>query len=138
MAPVRAKPPARDFVRAREPKENDLLSFSFQYFESAHKTFKLGNCQKNFFQALVSRMKAYSALTPRELIHDQSDGTRCHQIEWDGTCAKKGFMCLRNPQLRDMVPYQVSIGGKKRAHGFFVGNCFYVVWLDPDHLLYGD
>jgi hypothetical protein len=30
----------------------------------------------------------------------------------------------------------VSANEYGRVHGFFIGNVFYIVWLDPDHKLY--
>ncbi|QXE21583.1 hypothetical protein B6N60_00260 [Richelia sinica FACHB-800] len=35
-------------------------------------------------------------------------------------------------------PYQFQLSSNEygRVHGFFIENVFYIVWLDPDHLLY--
>ncbi len=40
-------------------------------------------------------------------------------------------------QLVD-IPYQFSLSSNEhgRVHGFFIDEVFYIVWLDPDHLLY--
>jgi len=43
-----------------------------------------------------------------------------------------------NQQLRDSEPWQFEITktAHGRVHGLLIDDTFYVVWIDPQHLLY--
>ncbi|ELU7233491.1 hypothetical protein SCL96_003408 [Escherichia coli] len=43
-----------------------------------------------------------------------------------------------NEQFQSYTPYQFAVSRNEhgRVHGFFIGNVFHVVWLDPHHRLY--
>jgi hypothetical protein len=59
-----------------------------------------------------------------------------HPIKWEDTSENK-FGFPNEEQLVD-TPYQFSISSNEhgRVHGFFIAEVFYIVWLDPNHLLY--
>ena len=60
----------------------------------------------------------------------------CHELDWNKTSRPKGFSHLKNLS-QDHEPFQLGVGKVKgRIIGFFVDDIFYVVWFDPDHLLY--
>jgi hypothetical protein len=61
---------------------------------------------------------------------------RCHPIDWDDT-TETCFGLVNEEQLVSQ-PYQFQLSSNEygRVHGFFIENVFYIVWLDPDHLLY--
>jgi hypothetical protein len=61
---------------------------------------------------------------------------RCHSIDWNQT-TETGFGLVHEEQLVSQ-PYQFQLSSNEygRVHGFFIDNVFYIVWLDPDHLLY--
>jgi hypothetical protein len=67
---------------------------------------------------------------------NRSSALRCHPIKWEDT-SENGFGLLNEEQLVD-TPYQFSISANKhgRVHGFLIDEVFYIVWLDPGHLLY--
>ncbi|MHC5610983.1 MAG: hypothetical protein ACYTXA_08185 [Nostoc sp.] len=81
---------------------------------------------------MLDRLKALSSLTAQELLVNRSSTLRCHPIKWEDT-SERGFGLPNEEQLVD-IPYQFSISSNE--HGFFINEIFYIVWLDPDHLLY--
>lgn len=113
------------------------ISFSFKYYQDNHNKF---SCKKkkevSYWLTLLDRLKALSSLTAQELLADRSSTLRCHPIKWEET-SESGFGLPDEEQLV-AKPYQLSISSNKhgRVHGFFINETFYIVWLDPDHLLY--
>ncbi|QKQ77934.1 hypothetical protein FBB35_25410 [Nostoc sp. TCL240-02] len=75
-------------------------------------------------------------LTDFRLLCKKLGCSRCHPIKWEDT-REKAFGLPNEEQLVD-IPYQFSISSNEhgRVHGFFIDEIFYIVWLDPDHLLY--
>ena len=43
-----------------------------------------------------------------------------------------------NEELRATTAWQFQLSANEhgRVHGFFIGNIFYIIWLDQDHKLY--
>jgi hypothetical protein len=113
------------------------LSFSMKYFENTHDTFNIEGQDISYLGAFLVRLRAISSLTSLELRSDGSKALRCHPIEWSKTSQPHGFGLPGEEQLVEK-PYQFSISTNKhgRVHGFFIGEVFYVVWLDPNHKLY--
>ncbi|MDJ0676493.1 MAG: hypothetical protein QNJ36_14115 [Calothrix sp. MO_167.B42] len=77
-----------------------------------------------------------SGLTAQELLINRSSSLRCHPINWEHTSEN----CFGLPDEEQLVdtPYQFSLSSNEhgRVHGFFIDEVFYIVWLDPQHLLY--
>jgi hypothetical protein len=71
-----------------------------------------------------------------ELKTNGSPALRCHTIDWPDT-SEGAFGIPEEEQVVD-TPYQFSLSSNEhgRVHGFFIGEVFYVVWLDPEHQLY--
>jgi hypothetical protein len=113
------------------------ISFSFKYYQDDHDKFSCREKAAPYWLALVNRLKALSGSSHKELMADKSKSLRCHAIQWEKTTQNNGFGFPEEEQLVD-TPYQLSISSNEhgRVHGFFIGEIFYVVWLDPDHLLY--
>jgi hypothetical protein len=72
-----------------------------------------------------------------ELQQNKAKALRCHRVAWDETSEPNGFTSL-NLQLRDLPAWQfeISVNEHGRVHGFFIDRTFYLVWIDPEHLLY--
>jgi hypothetical protein len=112
------------------------ISFSFKYYDASHDKF---NCDDNngvYWQALANRLKDLSGLTATELRQGGNKTLRFHSIVW-ADVSESSFGIKGEEQLVD-IPYQFSISANEhgRVHGFFVDEVFYIVWLDPNHLLY--
>lgn len=113
------------------------IAFCFKYLEFSHECFRLRNCEAVWLRGLIKRLRDLSSMTVEEVMGNRSKAIRYHPINWADTNVKSGFQCLRNPQLRDMQPCQLSLGQNAgRIHGFFLDDKFFIVWLDPKHGLY--
>lgn len=112
------------------------VSFSFKYWQNNHPKFSILEQDKNYFITLLERLKDLSPWTVQELLLNRSKAIRCHPIEWSDTTEKE-FGIQNEEQLVD-TPYQITVSANAygRIHGFFIDNIFYIVWLDPNHLLY--
>jgi len=121
----------------QKPSVEDMVHFSFKHLDLQHKKFSIDTRRAQYFQKLLSRLKDLSGLTRIEFQTNRSSALRAHPITWERTSEKEGFMNL-NDQLKEIPPYQfeVSVNEHGRVHGFFVDNIFFIVWFDPDHLLY--
>ncbi|MEM9541265.1 MAG: hypothetical protein AAGA60_17425 [Cyanobacteria bacterium P01_E01_bin.42] len=85
----------------------------------------------------MERLQSLSRLSVQEILSDRSSALRCHPIVWNQTTEPNGFGIPNEEQIID-IPYQFSLSANEygRVHGFFIGDIFYIVWLDPEHLLY--
>lgn len=115
----------------------NTLSFSFQYIDPAHAKFDFAGQNAGYFCKVLERLKDISSLTSLEFTTNRNAALKSHCIEWQTTSEPDGFAHL-NEQFQSYTPYQFAISRNEhgRIHGFFIGNVFHVVWLDPDHKLY--
>ena len=115
-------------------KEPEHIIFSFKYLDLKDETFNVNKCDTKWFVQLLERKKSYCMMTAQE-TKQGGKSTRCHPIDWSDTC-KSGFNI---PNLSDDIEeYQLSISkANGRIIGFFTEHIFHVVWLDPEHKLYG-
>ncbi len=112
------------------------ISFSFKYYQDSHNKFCCNEKATTYWLALLNRLKALSGWSTQELLVNRSSAIRVHPIKWEDT-SENGFGLPGEEQLVD-TPYQFSLSSNEhgRVHGFFIDEVFYIVWLDPDHLLY--
>jgi len=123
------------------------ISFSYKYLETQNSKFPCGNGDIKYWTTFIKRLKAISSMTAKELQNNNSKALRCHRIDWAETTEKNGFGI---PKPKDEYgkeienydiaaeAYQFAITANEcgRVHGFFIEEIFYIVWLDPNHLLY--
>lgn len=130
-------PKAENQMRAGTPDTQRRISFSFRHIAQAHDKFHYSQRESGYFCKVLERLSSMSDFTVQEFHASRSSAVRAHPIDWDSTSEPHGFAHL-NEQLRSSTPFQfaVSANAYGRVHGFFVDNVFFVVWLDPDHLLY--
>lgn len=123
-------------IKSTKLKPPQGISFSFKYYQNDHSKFSCAEKEASYWITLLERLKALSSLAVRELLADRSRTLRCHPIEWKNT-SESGFRLPNEEQLVD-IPYQFSLSSNEhgRVHGFFIDEIFYIVWLDPKHLLY--
>ncbi|BAY33673.1 hypothetical protein NIES2107_55730 [Nostoc carneum NIES-2107] len=114
------------------------ISFSFKYYQDSNSKFSCSEKEVIYWLTLLERLKAISSLTAQELLVNRSSSLRCHPIRWEET-SERGFGLPNEEQLVD-TPYQFSLSSNEhgRVHGFFINEIFYIVWLDPYHLLYAE
>ncbi|MDB9303254.1 MULTISPECIES: hypothetical protein [Cyanophyceae] len=123
-------------IKPTKLKSPQGISFSFKYYQDGHTKFLCTEKEVIYWLTLLDRLKALSSLTAQDLLINRSSSLRCHPIKWEDT-SESGFGLPNEEQLVD-TPYQFSFSSNKhgRIHGFFIDEIFYIVWLDPDHLLY--
>ena len=112
------------------------ISFSFKYFQPDHERFSYASKDMGYVQALLTRLKDLSGWKAQDMLTNRNSALRCNPINWNDT-SESGFGLPQEEQLVD-PPYQfqISANAHGRVHGFIVDEVFYIVWLDPDHLLY--
>jgi hypothetical protein len=112
------------------------ISFSFKYYQADQNKYACVEKEAVYWLTLLERLKALSGLTAQEVLINRSSALRCHPIRWEDT-DESGFGLPNEEQLVD-TPYQFSLSSNEhgRVHGFFINEVFYLVWLDPNHLLY--
>ena len=122
-------------IRPTKLKPPQGISFSFKYYQQNHRKFSCAEKEIFYWLTLLERLKALCSLNAQELLVNRSSTLRCHPIKWRDT-SEPGFGLPNEEQLVD-TPYQFSVSSNEhgRVHGFFIDEIFYIVWLDPDHLL---
>lgn len=129
-------------------KNNRKISFSFEYLDLKNNKYSFDNldnrqivqfnndfnkkikeyCEKdNFKQAMSSEIR-------------WKNNNHIHPIDWkDNQIKESGFPTIPS-NLKEQVSgdcWQLGINSTTyRIHGFFIGDIFYIVWLDPSHNLY--
>ena len=113
------------------------ISFSFRYYQDDKDKFSLGGRDSRYLAFLLRRLRDLSQLKSQEIINNQSKSLRCHGIVWQDTTEPNVFGIPNEDELVN-IPYQFQISANEygRVHGFFSEHFFYIVWLDPDHILY--
>jgi hypothetical protein len=112
------------------------ISFSFKYLKTDHERFRWADREIRYWTTFLDRLRNLSGLTAIELKTNSSAALRCHPVDWTDT-SEDAFGIPEEEQVVD-TPYQFSLSSNEhgRVHGFFISEVFYVVWLDPNHLLY--
>jgi hypothetical protein len=112
------------------------VSFSFKFFDDAHDKFCSNDREPYYWKTLLERLKDLSGLTALDMMTNRSSALRCHSIDWTNTSESR--FGIPNEQQLVETPYQFSLSSNAhgRVHGFFLDEVFYIVWLDPEHLLY--
>lgn len=118
-----------------QAKEKEF-SFSFKYLDVENKKFDFSQKKGKYFISLLKRLKEYSCCSHKYLAIKRSDKHyRYHPIRWEETSEPKGFSNI-DEQFRFSEAYEFSQSGKERFHGIPLDGIFYIIWLDPNHLLY--
>ena len=122
-------------VSIPKPKLNiteSAVSFSFEALET-NEYFNLDGTCINWSSELFEMMKNISSVKKSELIsgHYAKSTYRVHTHE----NASPPTPLPKGVALKDL--YQIRISKSKGGiHGIFVGDVFYVIWLDPLHNMY--
>ncbi len=125
-------------IPAPEPRpDRRLIQFSFKHLDSANPKFRAEDCPIEFWCPLIERLKGYSHL-PVEVFQDQNNPDRRHVIDFSRTTEPNGFTSVDTDQLAYEEAWQFDLLTNRpwRVAGLLVEEIFYVIWLDPNHLLY--
>jgi hypothetical protein len=123
---------------AKPPPPRHIV-FSFKYLTTANPKFTLDRAGEGYFETFIKRLKHVCALTATECRISHSGVLRSHPIRFANTSEPSGFGFTAMPeQLKEGEPFQFALTSNEhgRVHGILVDNLFYLVWVDPDHLLY--
>ncbi|MEW4458992.1 hypothetical protein AB1K42_12905 [Roseibium algicola] len=117
--------------------DDEFLKFSFKFFDATDDEVCPAKFQDGYTQALMERLKSLSSWKVLEFTGSRSKSIRSHPIKWEKTKRPDGFAQL-NEQYQSYTPYQFSLSSNEygRVHGFLIGSCFHVVWLDCNHIVY--
>jgi hypothetical protein len=132
--------PPLSSVKPTKVDNPQYISFSYKYLKNDNHKFCINSKSQeyiaNYLQTLLERLRDLSSMTVNEITVINAKSLRCHKIDWADT-TETCFGLMNEDQLVD-IPYQFQLSSNEygRIHGFFIENVFYVVWLDPDHLLY--
>ena len=123
-------------IQATKNRAFQGISFLFKFYQNGHDKFSCIDKEITYCLVLLDRLKNLSCLSVQELLANRSSTLRCHPIKWEDT-TEDAFGLPNEEQLVD-TPYQFSLSSNEhgRVHGFFIDDVFYIVWLDPNHLLY--
>ena len=119
------------------PARRGKVNFSFEFFRE-REPFLFAAGGESYPTALLARLRDICGMTADALRANRAKGLRYHPIRWTDTTEPSGFAHL-NPILRaEVAPFQFSVSANAhgRVHGFWIGDTFYIVWLDPTHALY--
>jgi hypothetical protein len=136
--------------RASEEPFQDLIRFSFKFLDDETEDFlpSKSETRDHYLATLMGRLRTVSTYKIGEFLGNRSmqKGIDAHPIDWTDPRVKNhedGFSRVpkADEQARDAAnnyAWQFSLTKNEygRVHGFILGSTFYVVWLDPEHLLY--
>lgn len=136
------KPPKNDVVgtlsRLTEENEgnfkNKKIKISFEFFDSKNKFFSLGNIENEWFTDLLDELRELTKITKTQLFTEYKAKYKPHPYidSIDSLNYKDEY--LTNPQYEGV---QIRISKSKgRIHGFFIGNVYYIRFLDRRHNMY--
>jgi hypothetical protein len=128
---------------AHTPSENAPVRFSFKYLDGDNSRFQILCCESEFFTALLRSLQLFSTWTV-DIFMDQNNKQHRHTIDFGCTSEPNGFINAPNfdpEQLGIHEAWQLSIYPfvpyrSERVHGILIDDTFFVVWLDPRHILY--
>ena len=130
--------PQKSDIKTTPIGKSEIL-FSFRFFEK-HKGFNIDNQNAKYFNKFLERLKNICTMKDVEFYSNRSHSLRAHPIDWNETIEKKGFRFLNMIKYEEYYDecyyFEISANKHGRVIGFRGFNIFYIVWLDPDHLLY--
>lgn len=118
-------------------KENPQIVVSFKHLDlHSNPKFSTSHCESGYVIKLLERLRALNQTELRS-FRIPGNALRSHEINFSETTEPGGFTSL-NPQLRGCEPWQCQITSNEhgRLHGILIDDTFYIVWIDPCHLLY--
>lgn len=133
-----AMPATKSRIHKDRELPDDLLRFSFRHLNSND---KFGHEKvvdtATYLPQLLTRLQSISNLKLSEFRANKDSSLRAHTHDWNKTTEIKGFAHL-STQLQSCEAWQFQLSANEhgRVHGVLIDEVFYVVWLDPGHLLY--
>lgn len=142
MAIPEVKPPKNNVVdtlsRLKEENAGDItekkIKISFEFFDSDNELFTLGNIDVEWFTDLLEELKSLSQLTRKQIFNEYKRKYKPHPYNESLKSLNYKDEYLINPQYQaTQLTLTKSTG---RIHGFFIGNIYYIRFLDRWHNMY--
>lgn len=135
VSPSNYKSTPHKHVAATYPHKAGV-NFNFMYLRTCKDKFVYRHQETNYFTALIERLCEISSNNRLDLKRLQS--LRHHRIDFKNDNVSERYFNNIPEEAYINSAYQFSISSNKhgRIHGFYVGDTFYIVWLDPLHELY--
>jgi hypothetical protein len=120
------------------PPAREILKFSFRHLDTYTEKFTVSHCDGEFLRQLLHTIRELSSWTVEQFC-DQNNNERRHVIWFPDTTEPDGFPNLDKEQLsyHESWQFQLSKEQEWRVHGILIDDTYYIVWLDPNHALYG-
>ena len=123
-------------IKITSIKEGNI-HFRFDYFDAAHTHFDGSKADFDWTRDMLTRLKHLQNTTvdqfKKDLAYRRSQ--YIHPINWDDANLDSFGIQNASPDL-DEDAWQFAISkANGRVHGFFIGDFFYIVWIDPEHRL---
>ena len=114
-----------------------FVRFSFKHIDLQSTEFGPAHCCQEYLRCLVERLRHYSQW-PLEEFLDQNNQDNRHMIDFRVTRFAEGFPNVNLDQLQYHEAWQFGLRRDRRwrVHGIVLGDTFFVIWLDPNHLLF--
>jgi len=138
---LRIKPTKLPFgsknIRPSKIDDTGRVSFNFRRLCTKREKFNYECCDQNYFNTLLDRLKNISGMSRNEMTITNKRSLKCHEINFkDKGVTENTFGIYGKDVDDDAWQFQLTSNEHGRVHGYFIGNTFYIVWLDPDHKLY--
>jgi len=119
------------------------VKFSFKHLDLGNEKYSIKKCCVRFFTEMILSLNRYSSFTTEQFREQNNDdGRHCHYFP--DTSEPNGFTTLDPETLGIEEAWQIRLcpdvhkppESAWRVHGVLLGDVFYIVWLDYEHLLY--
>ena len=150
--PIKPKISAKPSNIINETKINDKIKplvISFKHLDLGNKKYSMNDISDNkliiqYYNDFNEKIIEYSQHTNfKEYITSNrryAKVNNIHPIDWkDNRIKESCFTHIDNSFMEQIKNecWQLGINNDGfRVHGFFIENTFFVVWLDPNHVLY--
>lgn len=135
IKPISLVPKWKKGINITPIDDTEKVSFNFRRLKTNNCKFDYTAKEKQYFIKLIERLKAVCDFSHKQLVTSTSKSLRCHKIDFKD-CTENGFGLISEDLDEEAFQIEISEHEHGRIHGYFVGNIFYVVWLDPQHELY--
>lgn len=137
MKHIKKNPPQKSGSIRKSTAKDPAILFSFEFFDHDDDEVCPSRFVEEYTQALTRRLRVLCQWTVHHFQNKYEKNIKNHIIEWRKTSRSMGFSRIPT-EHKDAIAWQFAVAEHThgRVHGFFIGNTFYIVWLDCNHLLY--
>lgn len=112
---------------------NKKIKLSFEFLDTQNKLFRLGGVENEWYADLIDELKMLTNITKKQLFGEYKKKYKPHPYTNTALLNYKDKYLI-NPQYEAIQLRLDKSSG--RLHGFFVGNVYYVRFLDRWHNMY--